>query len=214
MPKSQANNKINRFPKREITDKQQINEIIDQALYCTVSFILDNKPYAIPTIHARKNDLLYFHGARNGRFLTHLKSGADLCVTITLLDGLVLARSAFNHSINYRTVIAYGNSFEITEESEKKTIFKAITEHVMPGRWNDIRQPNAKELAATSIVAMPLDKVSAKMRTGFSNESKSDYELPIWSGIVPLQIQAETPKADAKNKVADIPDYVKKYINS
>jgi nitroimidazol reductase NimA-like FMN-containing flavoprotein (pyridoxamine 5'-phosphate oxidase superfamily) len=153
----------------------------------------------IPTLYARLGDTLYIHGSAIGRMLTTLAGGVDVCVSVTLLDGIVFARSAFSHSMNYRSVTVFGSGREVTDPSEKLRALEATVEHVAAGRWNDARQPNEKELAATTVVAIPLREASAKVRTGGPKDAEADYALPVWAGVVPLALRADAPVDDPRN---------------
>ena len=159
-------NRIRRLPKRGRYDKDVIYRILDEALICHVGFVQENQPFVIPTIHARLNDELVLHGARASRMLKHVQGGHPFCVTVTLLDGVVLARSVFHHSFNYRSVALFGAGRLLEANADKLAALEAVTEHVAPGRWSEARQPNQKELDATTIVAIPIESVAAKIRTG------------------------------------------------
>ena len=191
-------NRIRRLPKRGHYDKDVIYRILDEALICHVGFVQDDQPFVIPTIHARLNDDLVLHGARASRMLKHVQAGHPLCVTVTLLDGLVLARSVFHHSLNYRSVVVFGRGRILDTDADKLAALEAITEHVAPGRWSEARQPNQKELDATAVVAIPIESASAKIRTGPPVDDAEDYELPIWAGVLPLQLQALEPISDPR----------------
>jgi nitroimidazol reductase NimA-like FMN-containing flavoprotein (pyridoxamine 5'-phosphate oxidase superfamily) len=172
--------------------------ILDEALFCHVGFIVDGQPYVMPTIHARVGDRLYLHGSKGSRMLRHLNSGGELCLTATLLDGLVLARSALHHSMNYRSAVVLGRAREVTDRAEKRSALRAVVEHVMPGRWDDTRQPNDKELDATFILSLPLREASAKVRTGPPLDEEEDYELSVWAGELPLRLTPQEPVPDAR----------------
>ncbi len=176
--------KINRVPSRGYYDKETINQIIDEALYCHVSFVHSNQPYIIPTIHARMNDRIVLHGAKGSRMLKHIAEGNEICIAITLMDGLVLARSVFHHSMNYRSVVLFGKGKLFENKVKKLEALKAITEHLIPGRWEDARKPNEKELKATTVVSIDIDEASAKIRTGPPIDDEEDYNLPVWAGVL------------------------------
>jgi nitroimidazol reductase NimA-like FMN-containing flavoprotein (pyridoxamine 5'-phosphate oxidase superfamily) len=182
--------RVRREPKRGRYDRETIDAILDEALYCHLAFEVDGQPYAIPTLHARVGDTLYVHGSAASRMLRHVSSGFRVCATVTLLDGLVLAKSVFNHSINYRSVVVLGEA-ALVEGDEKREALHAFTEHVAPGRWDEARQPTDKELKATWILALPLDEASAKVRTGAEEDEPEDRELPVWAGVVPVHLAAE-----------------------
>jgi hypothetical protein len=182
--------RVRREPKRGRYDRETIDAILDEALYCHLAFQVDGQPYAIPTLHARVGDRLYVHGSAASRMLRHASSGFPVCVTVTLLDGLVLAKSVFNHSINYRSVVVLGQA-ELVDGDEKRAALEAFTEHVAPGRWDEARQPSDKELKATWILSLPLTEASAKVRDGPPLDEPEDEDLPVWAGVVPVHLAAE-----------------------
>ena len=190
--------RVIREPQRAVYDRAAINAILDEALICHVGFTTDSQTYVIPTMFARVSDSIYFHGSAASRMLRNLSDGLAVCITVTLADGLVLARSVFNHSMNYRSVVALGTAQLIDDSSEKLTALHAFTEKILPGRWNDARQPNEKELKATSILKLPLTEVSAKVRTGPVEDDADDYALKVWAGIVPLRLVADAPIRDER----------------
>jgi nitroimidazol reductase NimA-like FMN-containing flavoprotein (pyridoxamine 5'-phosphate oxidase superfamily) len=163
-----------------------------------VGFETDGQPFVIPTLYARVGDAIYFHGSAASRMLRGAAGGVPVCVTVTLTDGLVLARSVFNHSMNYRSVVALGKAMLVDTPTEKLEALHAFTEKILPGRWQDVRQPNQKELKATSILKLPLAEISAKIRSGPVQDDEEDYALPVWAGIVPLHLQAEAPVRDER----------------
>ena len=190
--------RVIREPQRAIYDRATINAILDEAFFCHVGFTAEGQTYVIPTMFARVNDSIYFHGSAASRMLRNLSNGLAVCITVTLADGLVLARSVFNHSMNYRSVVALGTAQVIEDSTEKLTGLHAFTEKILPGRWNDARQPNEKELKATSILKLPLTEVSAKIRTGDVEDDADDYALKVWAGIVPLRLVADAPIRDER----------------
>jgi nitroimidazol reductase NimA-like FMN-containing flavoprotein (pyridoxamine 5'-phosphate oxidase superfamily) len=190
--------RIVREPQRAVYDREVIYLILDEGLVCHVGFTADEQTYVIPTMYARVGDAIYFHGSAASRMLRGLTTGLNVCVTVTLADGLVLARSAFNHSMNYRSVVALGNAVTVDEPGEKLEALRAFTDKILPGRWNDARQPNEKELKATSILRLPLDEVSAKVRVGGVEDDDEDYALPVWAGVVPLRLTADAPVRDER----------------
>jgi nitroimidazol reductase NimA-like FMN-containing flavoprotein (pyridoxamine 5'-phosphate oxidase superfamily) len=202
--------RVRRLPKRGQYDAATIHAILDEALICHVGFVVDGAPVVIPTIHWRDGDTLYFHGSAASRMLRSLKNGVEACVTVTLLDGLVLARSAFHHSMNYRSVVVFGTAREVVED-EKVRALDALVEHVIRGRSKEIRQPNDKELRQTLVLAMPLEEASAKIRTGGPVDDDEDYALPMWAGVLPLTLTPGEPIADT-GVTADVPEYVKAYV--
>jgi len=204
--------KLKRLPKRGNFDRDGVNSILDEALVCHVGFVVDGKPFVIPTSFGRIGDTLVIHGSAASRMMRNLSDGIDVCVTVTLLDGLVLARSAFHHSVNYRSVVIFGQAEKIEDKAEKEAALKALTEHLIPGRWPETRPPNALELKATTVLTIPIEEASAKIRTGDPVDDEDDYELPFWAGIVPLKMVAGEPKDDGKLKDGvEVPEYVVKY---
>ena len=183
---------------RGVYDREAIYQILDEAFVCHVGFATEGQPFVIPTLFARVSEAIYFHGSAAGRMLRGLSDGLPVCVTVTLADGLVLARSVFNHSMNYRSVVALGRATLIQDPSEKREALRAFTEKLIPGRWNDARQPNEKELRATSILQLPLTEVSAKVRTGGVEDDVEDYRLRVWAGVIPMHMVTEAPQRDER----------------
>jgi uncharacterized protein len=199
---------VKQSPKRAVYDKETIYPTVDEALICHVGFSIDNQPFVIPTIHARRNDTIYLHGSTKSRLINHIKAGNNVCVTVTLLDGLVLARSVFHHSMNYRSAVLFGKGREVNEK-EKLAALELITEKLIPGRWNDSRLPNEKELKATAVVAIYIENASAKIRTGGPNDDAEDYNLDYWAGVIPVKQIMMTPEPDARlNEQINIPEYI------
>jgi uncharacterized protein len=182
--------RVVREPHRGAYDRETIYAILDEGFVCHVGFTVDGQPYVIPTMYARVGDAVYFHGSAASRMLRNLATGISVCLTVTLADGLVLARSVFNHSMNYRSVVALGQATLVSEPAEKLLALHAFTEKILPGRWNEARQPNDKELKATSILRLPLTEASAKMRVGPPQDDEDDYALRVWAGVVPLELAA------------------------
>ena len=200
--------RVIREPQRAVYDRAAIYAILDEAFICHVGFSADAQTYVIPTMFARVGDSLYFHGSAASRMLRNLSNGLSVCITVTLTDGLVLARSVFNHSMNYRSIVALGTAQLIDDPAEKLTALHAFTEKILPGRWNDARQPNEKELKATSILKLPLTEVSAKVRVGDVEDDADDYALKVWAGIVPLRLIADAPIRDERcDPTLPIPPY-------
>jgi nitroimidazol reductase NimA-like FMN-containing flavoprotein (pyridoxamine 5'-phosphate oxidase superfamily) len=166
---------------------REIDAILDEALFCHVACVVDGHPRVIPTIHVRVGDTLYIHGSQASRTLRALRDGSEVCIAVTLLDGLVLARSVFNHSMNYRSVVVYGRAREVTDADEKWNAQRALVEHVVPGRSEEARMPDEKELKQTAILAVPLDEASAKIRTGPPKDDEDDLDLPVWAGVLPFR---------------------------
>jgi uncharacterized protein len=190
--------RVVREAQRGVYDRQSIDKILDEAFVCHVGFSADGQPFVIPTLFARVGDAIYFHGSAASRMLRNLSDGIPVCVTVTLTDGFVLARSVFNHSMNYRSVVALGKALPVEAPGEKREALRAFTEKIIRGRWNDARQPNDKELKATSVLRLPLTEVSAKVRTGPPLDDDPDYALPIWAGVIPLQLVSGEPIRDER----------------
>jgi len=187
---------VKRIPQRGNYDRALIHQILDEALICQVGFVVEGQPFVIPTAYGRVGDRLYIHGSPASRMLRTLKAGVDVCVTVTLLDGLVLARSSFHHSMNYRSVVIFGKATVVESATEKLEALQAFTEHVVPGRWAEVRPPNPQELAGTLVLSLPLDEASAKVRTGPPKDDEADYALPVWAGELPLRLTTLTPIPD------------------
>jgi nitroimidazol reductase NimA-like FMN-containing flavoprotein (pyridoxamine 5'-phosphate oxidase superfamily) len=201
--------RVIREPHRGVYDKDACYRILDEGIACHVGFAVDGQPFVIPTMFARVGDEVYFHGSAASRMLRHIAGGAPMCLTVTLVDGLVAARSVFNHSMNYRSVVVIGGAVPVTAEAEKMDALHAFTDKVFPGRWNDARTPTAKELAATSILKIALTEMSAKVRTGPVIDDEDDYGLPVWAGVIPLGLAAGTPVTDERcDPAIPIPGYV------
>jgi hypothetical protein len=183
---------IKRLPERGIYDRDTINTILDEALICHVAFDTDNGPVAIPTIHARIENVLYLHGSPASRMLRSTV-GSAVCVTVTIVDGIVVARSAFHHSLNYRSVVVFGTPRVVRDPEERNAAFAAITDHVLPGRWDEARQPNEIEDKGTMLLAITIDEASAKTRSGPPIDDEEDMALDVWAGVIPLAMQAGAP---------------------
>jgi len=194
MPSSRV--RVRRLPKRAAYDRATIDPILDEALVCHLGFVNAGQPFVLPTLHARLGDRLYVHGSSASRMLGALADGVPACVTITLIDGLVLARSAFHHSVNYRSVVLLGTARAVTDPDEKLSALHAFTEHLVPGRWDEVRPPTSQELKATSVLFLPLSEVSAKVRTGPPVDDEPDYAMDVWAGVLPLRLQPAAPEAD------------------
>ena len=184
---------LRRLPQRGSHERTTIEAILDEALSCHVGFVVDGQPFVIPTIHGRIGDRLYVHGSAASRMLKTLAGEVPLCITVSLIDGLVLARSAFHHSMNYRSVVVLGSARAVTDPKEKWDALHAVVEHVAPGRWAEVREPNEKELKATLVLGLSLDEASAKVRTGPPIDDEEDYALECWAGVVPLRLVASEP---------------------
>lgn len=188
--------RVARIPERGAYDRETIYSILDSAFFCHVGFVAEGQPMVIPTLYGRRGDRLYIHGSAASRMLRGLKSGLDCCVTVTLLDGLVLARSAFHHSANYRSVVVLGRATAVDEEAEKLAALETITENVVPGRWREVRPPSAQELKATQVLSLGLEEASAKIRRGPPKDEAEDYALPVWAGVVPTRLSFGEPEPD------------------
>jgi hypothetical protein len=189
---------LNRLPKRGVYDRELVYRILDEGFICHVSFVVDGQPFVIPTGYARIADQLYIHGSQVSRMLRTLAQGIDVCIAVTLVDGIVLARSAFHHSINYRSVVIFGCAAMVEEKQAKLAALFAFSEHVIPGRWNDVRKPTEQELKATTVLSLPLLEVSAKVRTGPPIDDEEDYALNVWAGVLPLRMIAGEPIDDPR----------------
>jgi nitroimidazol reductase NimA-like FMN-containing flavoprotein (pyridoxamine 5'-phosphate oxidase superfamily) len=203
---------VKRLPKRGKYDRETVFGILDAGFVCHVGFGVNGQPYVIPTNYGRSGDTVYLHGSAASRMLRTLSKGVPVSVTVTLVDGLVLARSAFHHSVNYRSVVILGTARVVHDPAEKREALRLFTEHVVKGRWDDVRQPTEQELKATTVLALPLEEVSAKVRTGGPVDDEADYSLPVWAGVLPLETVAKEPIADPQRKAdRPLPGYLKNY---
>lgn len=206
---------LRRLPTRGSHDREVINAILDEGFICHVGFLVDGRPVVIPTGYARAENNLLIHGSQASRMLRTLSDGVDVCVTVTLLDGLVLARSAFHHSMNYRSVVLFGRATLVADRVEKISALLALSEHIIPGRWRDVREPNESELRQTTVLSLPIDEASAKIRTGPPLDDEEDYGMDVWAGVMPLRIVAGEPITDPRLPPdIDPPDYVVNYSRS
>lgn len=207
-----AKNRIKRLPKRGQYDRETIYRILDEALICHVGFVQNDQPFVIPINFARVDDTIVLHGAKASRLLKHIAAGQPVCVEATVVDGLVLARSVFHHSVNYRSVILFGTGRAVDEEHEKLAALKAITDHLIPGRWQETRLPNRKEMNGTRVVSIKIEEASAKVRVGPPVDDQEDYALPVWAGILPLHESALTPMPDERlPENIPLPGYIAGY---
>lgn len=206
-------NKVKRVPKRGHYDRATIYQILDAAFHCHVGFVVNEQPFVIPTAFGRKGDKIYLHGATTSRMMMHGEQGFPICVTVTIVDGLVLARSAFHHSMNYRSAVVYGTATLVPDEFKEEAL-KIISDQILKGRWEESRLPTAKELKATSILEMTIEQASAKIRTGPPKDDQADYALPIWAGVVPMETkyQEALDDPDLKEGIKQ-PDSVKKLLH-
>jgi nitroimidazol reductase NimA-like FMN-containing flavoprotein (pyridoxamine 5'-phosphate oxidase superfamily) len=179
--------RVKRRPQRAVYDREQVYSILDEGFVCHVGFTVEGRPVVMPTAYGRAGDRIYIHGSAASRMLRSLAEGIDVCVTVTLVDGLVLGRSAFHTSMNYRSVVIFGKARLVTDREEKLEALRSFTNHVIPGRWEEVRQPTDQELAATSALALPLEEVSAKVRTGGPIDDEEDYPFPVWAGVVAVR---------------------------
>jgi nitroimidazol reductase NimA-like FMN-containing flavoprotein (pyridoxamine 5'-phosphate oxidase superfamily) len=189
---------VKRKPERAAYDRATVDQVLDEGLICHVGFHCDGQTFVIPMIHVRIGDKVYLHGSPASRMLRALAQGVDVCLTVTLVDGLVLARSAMHHSMNYRSVVLFGRASLVDDAVEKRAVLEALTEHLVPGRWNDVRGPNDRELQRTQVVSVPIQEASAKVRTGPPVDDDEDYELPVWAGVIPLGLAAGSPVGDSR----------------
>ena len=203
---------LKRLPKRGHYEHDTVYGILDEGFICHVGFVIDGNPVVIPTGYARLADKLYVHGSQASRMLRTLAEGLDACVTVTIVDGLVLARSAFHHSINYRSVVVFGRARLVADREEKLAALFAFSEQVIRGRWNEVREPTDDELKQTTVLCLPLTEASAKIRTGPPIDDEEDYDLPVWAGVLPLELIAGGPVADPRLKEGiAVPGYVLDY---
>jgi hypothetical protein len=204
--------RVTREPERGVYDRAAAYRILDEGFLCHIGFVVDGQPYVIPTGYGRHGDNLYFHGSAASRMLRNLDRGIPLCLTVTLLDGLVLARSVFNHSMNYRSVVVLGTAQAVTDPQEKLEALRALSEHIVRGRWYDARQPNEKELKATLVMRLPMEEFSAKVRQGPPLDDQEDLSFPVWAGVIPLQTTAGEPVADPRLSAdTPVPEYAVHY---
>ena len=208
-----ARTRVVREAKRGAYDRDTVYRILDEGFLCHVGFVVDGQPFVIPTSYGRKDASLYIHGSAASRMLRQMqKYGALVCVTVTLLDGLVLARSVFNHSMNYRSVVILGKAALVDNPEEKLAALRILAEHILPGRWDDARQPNDRELKATSVLRVPIEEFSAKVRTGPPIDDEEDYSFPTWAGVLPLEMVAGKPIEDPRlDPARELPKYIRSY---
>jgi uncharacterized protein len=204
--------RVVREPQRAVYDRETVYRILDEGFICHVGFAVDGQPFVIPTSYGRQGANLYMHGSAASRMLRNMKEGAPVCVTVMLLDGLVLARSVFNHSMNYRSVVILGKATLVENPEGKLAALRALSEHILPGRWDDARQPNEQELKATSVLRLPIEEFSAKVRTGPPIDDEEDYAFPTWAGVIPLETRVAEPLADPRlDSSRAVPDCVRNY---
>ena len=213
MPEMQmptARTRVVREPDRAVYDREAVYRILDEGFLCHVGFVADGQSFVIPTSYGRKGASLYLHGSAASRMLRQMREGVPVCITVTLVDGLVLARSVFNHSMNYRSVVILGKAALVEDPEEKLAALRTLSEHILPGRWDEARQPNERELKVTSVLRVPIEEFSAKVRTGPPVDDTEDYSFPTWAGVIPLEMNSGTPIRDARCE-RDLPAYLKNY---
>ena len=199
---------IRRLPDRGAYDRPTIHAILDEGLVCHVGFVSEGQPFVIPMSYGREGERLLLHGSAASRLMRGLEAGWPVCLTVTLLDGLVLARSAFHHSMNFRSVVLFGRASPVDDPAGKTAALRVISEHVVPGRWDAVRPPNARELAATTVLEVPIDEASAKIRTGPPKDDPEDLSLPVWAGVLPLELIPAEPVPDGAEGPAEVPLHV------
>ncbi len=202
--------RVVREPHRGVYDRETVNQILDEGFVCHIGFVVDGQPYVIPTSYGRDGNTLYIHGSVASRLLRNLGRGIPLCVTVTLLDGLVLARSVFNHSMNYRSVVILSIATLVEDPEQKIAALRALSEHILPHRWNDSRQPSEKELKATSVLRIPIEEFSAKVRVGPPVDDEQDYAFPAWAGVIPLEMSVGAAIPDDRCHL-QLPAYLQNY---
>lgn len=204
--------RVIREPHRGVYDRETVYQILDEGFLCHVGFAVEGQPFVIPTSYGRKDSTLYIHGSAASRMLRQMRDGVAVCITVTLLDGLVLARSVFNHSMNYRSVVILGKAELVNDPAEKLEALRILSEHILPGRWADARQPNERELKQTSVLRVPIEEFSAKVRSGPAVDDEEDYSFPTWAGVLPLKMKAGAPIDDERLLPGrETPGYVRRY---
>jgi uncharacterized protein len=207
-----ARTRVVREAHRGVYDRETVYRILDEGFLCHAGFVVNGQPFVIPTSYGRQDASLYIHGSAASRMLRQMKDGVPVCITVTLLDGLVLARSVFNHSMNYRSVVILGKATLVDDPQEKLAALRILSEHILPGRWDDARQPNERELKQTSVLRVPIEEFSAKVRTGPPIDDEEDYAFPTWAGVVPLEMVAGEPIDDARLLAGiELPEYSRNY---
>jgi len=210
-----ARTRVVREAHRGVYDRETAYRILDEGFLCHIGFVADGQPFVIPTSYGRSGDNLYVHGSAASRMLRQMKEGLAVCLTVTLLDGLVLARSVFNHSMNYRSVVVLGKATPVDDPEEKLEALRVLSEHIIPGRWSDARQPNERELKQTSVLKLPIQEFSAKVRTGPAIDDEEDYSFPTWAGVLPLSMNTGEPVNDERlDANQPVPEYVRRYSRS
>jgi nitroimidazol reductase NimA-like FMN-containing flavoprotein (pyridoxamine 5'-phosphate oxidase superfamily) len=211
-PMPSARTRVVREADRAVYDRETVYRILDEGFLCHAGFVVDGQPFVIPTSYGREDAVLYIHGSAASRMLRQMKDCVPVCITVTLLEGLVLARSIFNHSMNYRSVVILGKATLVDDPKEKLSALRLLSEHIIPGRWKDSRQPNERELKATSVLRVPIEEFSAKVRVGPAIDDEEDYSFPTWAGVVPLEMVAGAPIDDARLLPGQAaPEYARNY---
>ena len=207
-----ARTRVVREANRAVYDRETAYGILDEGFLCHVGFVADGHPFVIPTSYGRRDANLYIHGSAASRMLRNMKEGVPVCITVTLLEGLVLARSIFNHSMNYRSVVILGTATLVDDPTEKLEALRVLSEHILPGRWDESRQPNERELKATSVLRVPIEEFSAKVRLGPPVDDAEDMAFPTWAGVIPLEMKAGEPINDPDLEAGQaVPEYAKHY---
>jgi nitroimidazol reductase NimA-like FMN-containing flavoprotein (pyridoxamine 5'-phosphate oxidase superfamily) len=210
MPTSRT--RVVREAHRAVYDSETAYRVLDEGFLCHAGFVVDEQPFVIPTLYGRKDDSLFLHGSAASRMLRQMKEGVPVCVTVTLVDGLVLARSIFNQSMNYRSVVVLGKAMLVDDPAEKIEALRQLSEHVIPGRWDDVRLPNERELKQTSVLRLPIEEFSCKVRSGPAIDDEEDYSFPTWAGVVPLEIKTGEPIPDPRlDPGREVPAYAAHY---
>lgn len=203
--------RVVREPQRAVYDRNAVNQILDEGFICHVGFNAEGQPFVVPTSYGRAGDVLYIHGSAASRMLRAAGEGIPICVTVTLLDGLVLARSIFNHSMNYRSVVVLGTANAVEDRAEKIEALRLLSEHIVPGRWAEVRQPNERELKATTVLRLPITEFSAKVRQGAVIDDEEDYSFPVWAGVLPIEMKFAEPITDSRAQGFEVPRNIKEY---
>jgi uncharacterized protein len=204
--------RVTREPQLGVYEREVVYRILDEGFICHIGFTVDGQAFVIPTSYGRAGDTLYIHGSATSRMLKQVRESVPVCVTVTLLDGLVLARSVFNHSMNYRSVVILGKATAVEDPDEKLAALRTLSEHIIPGRWDDARLPNERELRATLVLKLPIEEFSAKVRTGPPIDDEDDYPFPTWAGVLPLGMDARTPIPDPRLDASrEVPSYLTKW---
>jgi uncharacterized protein len=205
-------NRVRRLPKRGAYDHETIYNILDQAMICHVGYVIDGQPFVIPTLFARDEDRILLHGATTSRTLQYIEEGGAVCITVTHIDGLVLAKSVFHHSVNYRSAVLFGTGMLVEDPTEKMRAMELFTERILPGRWADVRPPNAVEFKATSVIAVDIESASAKVREGMPGDDEEDMALPTWAGVLPVRQTYDAPLPAPNNNDQPLPKYLREFI--